>query len=76
MVDKAVEIAQRNGKAVSLEVGGPVDVETGKNIFQRCTRRKGGGIDQVIICRVNGKARRLQAVVRLKAQVPRKGSLP
>ena len=60
-----------NGKAVSLEVCGVVDVEAGENIVQRHIRRKGRGIDQVIIRRVNGKPRRLQAVVRLKTEVPR-----
>ena len=60
-----------NGKAVSLEVCGVVDIETLVNLFKGHIRRKGRGIDKVIVSRVNGKPRRGQAVVRLKAEIPR-----
>ena len=59
-----------NGKAMSLEVGGVVDIKACVNIFKGSVRRKGRGIDQLIICPVYGLSRRLQTVIRLKAQVP------
>ena len=60
-----------NGKAVSLKIFGVVDIETGVNIFKGSFRRKGRGIDKLIVCLINHIPRRLQAVVRLKAEVPR-----
>ena len=59
-----------NGKAVSLKVFGVVDIETGINIFKGSPRRKGRGIDKLIVRFINHISRRLQAVVRLKAEVP------
>ena len=59
-----------NGKAMSLEVGGVVYIKACVNIFKGNVRRKGRGIDQLIICPVYCVSRRLQTVVRLKAQVP------
>ena len=60
----------RNGKAVSLKIFGVVDIETGVNIFKGSFRRKGRGIDKLIVRPVNHISRRLQAVVRLKAEIP------
>ena len=60
-----------NGKAVSLKIFRVVDIETGVNIFKGSTRRKLCGIDKLIVCLINHISRRLQAVVRLKAEVPR-----
>ena len=60
-----------NGKAVSLKVFGVVDIETGINIFKGSPRRKLCGIDKLIIRLINHISRHLQAVVWLKAQVPR-----
>ena len=59
-----------NGKAMSLEVGGVVDIKAGVNIFKGSVRRKGRGIDQILLCPVYSVSRCLQTVVRLKAQVP------
>ena len=60
----------RNGKAVSFEIFRVVDIEPGKNVVKGRSRRKGRGIDKLIVRPVNGKPRRLQAVVRLKTVVP------
>lgn len=60
----------RNGKAVSLEIFRVVDIEPGKNVVKGRSRRKGRGIDKLIVRPVNGKPRRLQAVVRLKTVIP------
>ena len=60
-----------NGKAVSLKVFWVVDIETGINIFKGSPRRKLCGIDKLIVRLINHISRRLQAVVWLKAQVPR-----
>ena len=60
----------RNGKAVSFEIFRVVDIEPGKNVVKGRSRHKGRGIDKLIVRPVNGKPRRLQAVVRLKAVVP------
>ena len=59
-----------NGKAVSLKIFRVVDIETGINIFKGSSRCKGRGIDKLIVCSLYGVSRRLQAVVRLKVQVP------
>ena len=59
-----------NGKAVSLKIFGVVDIETGVNIFKGSFRRKGRGIDKLIVRPVNHISRRLQAVVWLKAEIP------
>ena len=52
-----------NGKAVSLKIFGVVDIETGVNIFKGSFRRKGRGIDKLLVRPVNHISRRLQAVV-------------
>ena len=39
----------RNGKAVSLKIFGVVDIETGVNIFKGSFRRKGRGIDRILV---------------------------
>ena len=59
-----------SGKAVSLKIFGVVDIETGVNIFKGSFRRKGRGIDKLIVRPVNHISRRLQAVVWLKAEIP------
>ena len=46
-----------NGKAMSLEVGGVVEIEPGVNIFKGSVRRKGRGVDQLIIRPVYGVSR-------------------
>ena len=56
---------------MSLKIFRVVDIEAGVNIFKGHSRRKGCGIDKLIIASVNAVSRRLYAVVRLKAQVPR-----
>ena len=60
----------RNGKAVSLKIFWVVDIEAGINIFKGSFRRKGRGIDKLIVRPVNHISRRLQAVVWLKAEIP------
>ena len=61
----------RNGKAVSFKIFRVVDIKPGKNIVKGRSRRKGRGIDKLIVRPVNGKPRRLQAVVWLKADKER-----
>ena len=59
-----------NGKAVSLKIFRVVDIEFFPNAVKGNVCRKGRGIDKLIIRPVYGVSRRLQAVVRLKVQVP------
>ena len=59
-----------NGKAVSLKIFRVVDIKAGVNIFKGSFRRKGRGIDKLIVRPVNHISRRLQAVVWLKAEIP------
>ena len=56
---------------MSRKVCRALDVKAAVYIFQRIKGRKGRGIDKLVICPVYGKPRRLQAVKRLKAVVPR-----
>ena len=59
-----------NGKAVSLKIFRVVDIEFFPNAVKGNVCRKGRGVDKFIIRPVYGVSHRLQAVVRLKAQVP------
>ena len=58
-----------NGKAMPLEIGGVVDIKLFPNAAKRHILCKRRGIDEFIICPVNGMPRCLQTVERLKAQI-------
>lgn len=63
--------AIRHGRGVLHEVCRKLHIELGKNTLQGVPLRQRDCIDQVIICRINGKTVALERVQRLKAEIKR-----
>ena len=59
----------RHGQGMSVEVCRAIDVEPGINAFQIVPFRQRGGIDQLIVCRIHGKAIAPDRIQRLKAVI-------